>query len=386
MIQAHDFIEPARSRGFDFWAGVPCSFLTSLINAVLADGAMQYLSSANEGDAVAAAAGAAVGGRKSVVMMQNSGLGNAVSPLSSLNWVFRIPVLLIITLRGAPNLEDEPQHKLMGQITGRLLDELQIPWERFPQDAGEVEGALARAQRSMDKTGLPYAFVMPKGSVAPLELCSAWKAQRRFGSGVAPAVDPGEPQLSRGEALRAVVDATPESESIVVATTGYTGRELFSIRDRPNHLYMVGAMGCASSFALGLSMAVPDKRVVIVDGDGAALMRMGNLATAGAYAGSNFHHLLLDNGVHESTGGQPTVSAAVQFADVAQACGYRHALNSATADGLHGFLQARAGPSLLHLRIRRGVAGKLPRPNIGPAEVRSRLMEHIGVQAPWSRA
>ena len=145
MIQASDFIIPAKAQGFNTWAGVPCSFLTPFINSVIDEPEMTYISSANEGDAVATASGAALAGHKSVAMMQNSGLGNAVSPLSSLNWVFRIPLLLIITLRGEPGLQDEPQHELMGQITGRILDELQIPWEWFPRRADQVDGALSVA-------------------------------------------------------------------------------------------------------------------------------------------------------------------------------------------------------------------------------------------------
>lgn len=386
MIEAPDFILPARQHGFDFWAGVPCSFLTPFINAVIDDPDMQYLSSANEGDAVTAASGAAVGGRKAVAMMQNSGLGNAVSPLSSFNWVFRIPILIIVTLRGEPGLKDEPQHELMGQITGQLLDTLQIPWDWFPRDPADVEGALTVAEWNMDRSGLPYAFIMRKGSVAPVELASDWTASSRAGPADAADSLPDEPVLSRGEALRAVIDATPEGESVVIATTGYTGRELFSIADRPNHLYMVGSMGCASSFALGLSMAVPERRVLVADGDGAALMRMGNFATVGAYGGDNFHHLVLDNGVHESTGGQATVSGAVNFAGVARSCGYPGAASGATAEDLDAFLAGRPGPSLLHLKIRLGVPESLPRPDISPREVRSRLMSQLGIHAAWDGA
>jgi len=385
MIQPSDFMGPASARGFDFWAGVPCSFLTPFINAVIEDPAMQYISSSNEGDAVATASGAAVGGRRAVAMMQNSGLGNAVSPLSSLNWVFRIPVLLIITLRGAPGIKDEPQHELMGQITTQLLDSLQIPWDWFPRDASDVDGALALAESHMENTGLPYALVMHKGSVAPVELSSQWCAESRNSNKEIPRVASGASELGRGDVLRAIVDATPEDESVVIATTGYTGRELFSISDRPNQLYMVGSMGCASSFGLGLSLAVPGKRVVIIDGDGAALMRMGNIATAGAYAGRNFHHLLLDNGVHESTGGQATVSGAVSFAGVARSCGYRHAASGMSVEQLDGFLSGREGPSLLHLKICRGVSKALPRPDLSPSQVRSRLMAHLGIRVAWDR-
>jgi phosphonopyruvate decarboxylase len=383
MLQANDFIGPAKALGFDSWAGVPCSFLTPFINGVIDDPDMSYLSAANEGDAVAAASGAALAGRRAVAMMQNSGLGNAVSPLSSLNWVFRIPVLLIVTLRGEPGLQDEPQHELMGQITGRILDELQIPWDWFPREADSVEGALMVANWHMDRSGLPYAFVMKKGSVDRTELKSRWQPASQPTAFSVDDFCPGEPQMTRQQALATVVEQTPEDTSIVVGTTGYTGRELFAIADRPNQLYMVGSMGCASSFALGLSRALPTRRIVVADGDGAALMRMGNFATAGAYGGDNFHHLLLDNGVHESTGGQSTVSRAISFAGVARACGYRQADEGLVPADLDRFLQRTSGPALLQLKTRLGVPDDLPRPDVTPRQVKQRLMRHLGIDVPW---
>jgi phosphonopyruvate decarboxylase len=147
---------------------------------------------------------------------------------------------------------------------------------------------------------------------------------------------------------------------------------------------MVGSMGCATSFALGLSLALPGKRVVVLDGDGAALMRMGNIATAGAYAGDNFSHVLLDNAAHESTGGQSTVSSAVSFAAIASACGYAHAREEVTLDALESFLRMERGPAMVHMRIRAGVPANLPRPGVKPVEVRQRLMQHLGVTTPWS--
>jgi len=382
MIEALDFIEPAKAHGFKTWAGVPCSFLTPFINSVIDDEEMTYISSANEGDAVAVASGSAVAGQRAVAMMQNSGLGNAVSPLSSLNWVFRIPVLLIITLRGEPGLSDEPQHELMGQITGRILDELKIPWDWFPREADAVEGALMVANWQMEKTGLPYAMVMRKGSVAPAALNSHWSP--RSNPKVAAERVFEDPELTRQQALEAVVESTPESESVVIGTTGFTGRELFAINDRPNHFYMVGSMGCASSFGLGLSLALPQRRVVVADGDGAVLMRMGNLATVGAYAGANFQHLLLDNGVHESTGGQATVSRALSLASVAAACGYRSTSEAVSLADLQSFLNRRTGPDFLQLKTKKGVPKDLPRPDVGPVEVKERLMRQLGVDVPRS--
>jgi phosphonopyruvate decarboxylase len=180
-----------------------------------------------------------------------------------------------------------------------------------------------------------------------------------------------------------LVEQTPAEESVVIGTTGYTGRELFAIADRPNQLYMVGSMGCASSFGLGLSLALPGKRVVVADGDGAALMRMGNFATVGAYGGDNFHHLVLDNGVHESTGGQSTVSRAISLAGVARACGYPLASEGLAAAELDRFLRGDRGPALLQLKTRRGVPEGLPRPNVTPVQVKQRLMRHLGIDVPW---
>jgi phosphonopyruvate decarboxylase len=381
MIQSNDFIQPARELGFNTWAGVPCSFLTPFINSVIDDPDMMYISSANEGDAVATATGAALAGERAVAIMQNSGLGNAVSPLSSLNWVFRLPILLIITLRGEPGLTDEPQHELMGQITGRILDELRIPWDWFPRDAGSVEGALTVATWQMDKTGLPYAFIMRKDTISPASLQSRWKADSTPGPVVEHAA--GEAGMTRHQALSLVIEETPESDSVVVASTGYTGRELFAIADRPNQLYMVGSMGCTSSFGLGLSLAFPDKRILVAEGDGAVLMRMGNLATVGAYGGENFQHLVLDNGVHDSTGGQATVSDAISLAGVASACAYREASEATTKEALEQFLRGRNGPAMQQLKIKPGVPDGLPRPNVSPAEVKQRLMRHLDVDAPW---
>lgn len=384
MIEAADFITPAKAMGFKTWAGVPCSFLTPFINSVIDDPEMTYVSSANEGDAVATASGAALGGQPAVAMMQNSGLGNAISPLSSLNWVFRIPILLIITRRGEPGVPDEPQHELMGQITGDLLDKLQIPWAYFPRNADDVAGMLEAARWQMERSSRPYALVMRKDSVAPTQLQSQWhpKTHARPFSGTYVVTD--KDLLSRQQALQTVIENTPLENSVVIGTTGFTGRELFALDDRPNQLYMVGSMGCVSSFGLGLSLALPKKQVVVIDGDGAALMRMGNMATVGAYGSQNLQHLLLDNGVHDSTGGQATVSRGLSFAGIAGACGYRNAEEGASQEQIMRLLLSCDGPSFLQLHIRKGVPDNLPRPDQKPAEVCRRLMAHLNVTAPWS--
>ncbi|SVD26680.1 uncharacterized protein METZ01_LOCUS379534, partial [marine metagenome] len=165
MINADDFLGPARAEGLDFYTGVPCSYLTPLINRVINDPANRYVGAASEGEAVGIAAGAWLAGRQTVVMCQNSGLGNAVNPLTSLNAPFQIPTLLVVTWRGQPGLTDEPQHELMGQITPALLDTLRIPHMAFPATADDIGPAIAAMSASLSENRLPFAFVMEKGSV-----------------------------------------------------------------------------------------------------------------------------------------------------------------------------------------------------------------------------
>ncbi|MDQ2696763.1 MAG: phosphonopyruvate decarboxylase [Pseudomonadota bacterium] len=376
MIGAEAFVERARRLGFDWYAGVPCSFLTPFINYVIQDPALTYVSAANEGDALAAGCGAVLGGRRAVAMMQNSGLGNAVSPLTSLAWVFRIPVLLIVTWRGAPDLRDEPQHELMGQITAALLDTVQVPWELFPDQPQAIDAALDRAVGFMDREQRPYALIMRKGTVAPYALESKTVLGRQ---GVCRRDDLWQGRRpTRTAALERVVQLAPEADTVLIATTGYTGRELFALHDRPNHLYVVGSMGCASALGLGLAMTRPDWRVVVIDGDGAALMRLGNLATLGAYGGDNLFHLVLDNEVHDSTGGQATVSAGVDFAAIAAACGYKTALAGDSLEIIDALLAAPPpGPRFAQLKIRPGAPAGLPRPNVTPVQVKERLLAHL---------
>src|ERR1700753_1072294 len=206
MIEARDFVDAARERGFDWYAGVPCSYLTPFINYVLQDEKLHYYSAANEGDAVSLIAGVTLAGKRGVTMMQNSGLGNAVSPLTSLTWTFRLPQLLIVTWRGQPGVADEPQHALMGPVTPAMLDTMEIPGETFPTEADAIGPALDRAIAHMDETGRPYALVMQKGSVAPYELKQTAAPARRAAVAARP-VATGAPQdalPTRHDALQRV--------------------------------------------------------------------------------------------------------------------------------------------------------------------------------------
>jgi phosphonopyruvate decarboxylase len=381
MIDAKSFCDAAKSAGFSLYTGVPCSYVKPFINFVIDAPDLTYIGATNEGDAVAIATGAELGGKGAIVMMQNSGLGNAVSPLTSLNAVFRIPVLMIVTLRGEPGgPADEPQHELMGAITTRMLETMNVAWGWFPRETEEIAAAMEKAASHMRETGLPYCLVMRKDSVKPHRLvtrpvvrgadANAHANPSANGNANADARRP-----SREEALRAVQRAV-DSRDIVIATTGYTGRELYACEDRHNQLYIVGSMGCASSIGLGLAWARPDRRVVVLDGDGAMLMRLGALATLAYEQPSNLVHVLLDNEAHESTGGQATVAHSMDLAGVARSCGYTSVTKVETAAQLGDVVaDRRSGLRFVQLKTRHGVPEDLPRPKVTPREVAGRIRQ-----------
>lgn len=370
MITANQFIGEATRQGFDFYTGVPCSFLTSLINGILNDRSLPYVGATSEGEAVAIASGAWLAGRRTVVMCQNSGLGNTVNPVTSLNAPFRIPTLLVTAWRGQPGLRDEPQHEVMGVITQRLLSVIGVEHAPFPATAEDLPVALAAAKRNMDARELPFALVMAKGNIEDVELRQTPFRRRPRGHLADWSAPENLPR--RIDVLESLLKRLDE-DTAVIASTGKCGRELFTLADRPQHLYQVGSMGGASAMGLGLALNTP-RTVVVLDGDGAALMKMGNLATIGAYGPGNLVHIILDNGVHDSTGGQATVP--VDFAAIALACGYRYAASCGSLAGFESaWREVVAGekPALIHIRILPGSLAKLGRPTIAPAEVARRF-------------
>lgn len=339
MIPADTFCEELRERGFAVASGVPCSHFGGPIE-LLSRTPGRYVPAANEGGAMAIAAGVSLAGRRAYVMLQNSGLGNLVNPLTSLLMTFHIPVLTFVSQRGCPDpADDEPQHRIMGPATAPILEAVGAPaWElrkdhepaAFRALLDEVEKALAAHQ--------PAFVLVEKGAVGKAEPA---------------APSPVREGLSSADAIRLI--AAVAEDCAIVATTGYTGRELFSLADAPGNFYMQGSMGHASSIGLGVALTRPERRVVVIDGDGAALMHLGALSVIGNQAPRNLVHVILDNGAHESTGGQRTTSETTSFAAAALAAGYRTATDCPTLADLDNALRraiSTPGPHACVVRTR----------------------------------
>ena len=371
-LGAETIVDTLLAAGFGPFTGVPCSFLGPVISHLQAEHPGLYLVSGNEGEAVALAAGARLAGRAPVVILQNSGLGNAVNPLTSLCHTLRVPVFLMVTWRGEPGRPDEPQHELMGQITPAMLTAMDIRHEVLRPDPGWFERTVDEARRHMEQTGRPFALVVPKGAVAP--------GRKAASPPVAGAT------LRRAEAIRHIVRSL-DDDALVVATTGKTARELEHDLDRPENLYVVGSMGCASSIALGVALHAPDRQVVVLDGDGAALMRLEALAGIGGHSPENLLHIVLDNEAYESTGGQPTMSPVIDLPAVARACGYRGAAVAADEPAIRQAVcraLREGGPQLIRVPVIPGSDPGLGRPALAPPASAARFS--AAVTRPVERA
>jgi phosphonopyruvate decarboxylase len=164
-----------------------------------------------------------------------------------------------------------------------------------------------------------------------------------------------------------------------IATTGYAYRELHATVDRPNYFYMAGSMGHAAAIGLGVSINTTEPTVVL-DGDGALLMKMGTCATIGRFSPKNLMHIVIDNGLFESTGGQSSNAGSVDFSQIAQACSYRQVWQCTGRDAIERFSQTidpLSGPTFAHIRVLPSRGPAISRPKLDLQQVATRFREFV---------
>jgi phosphonopyruvate decarboxylase len=358
MITAQEFCHELDHRGVELLTGVPCSYFGAVLSR-LEGQPDRYVPAANEGVAVAIAAGAELAGVRSAVLIQNSGFGNLLNPLTSLLLTYDIPVLIFMSLRGWPDpARDEPQHAVMGRTTQALLDTLDVPHWVLGPDAGDLATVLDAADEAR-AAGRPAFVLVPAKTLEP-----------------APAADGPRPSFDRRAALSTLLPYV--DDALVFTTTGYISRELYDLADRPLTFYMQGSMGHALGLGVGAALAQPGRRVIVVDGDGAALMHLGATATAGHVEPEGLVHVVLDNGAYESTGAQCTSSPIVEWVWLAAAAGYRTGRVCDSAQAFESALRATRfslGPHLVVARIDTSPGQTPPRVTSGltPVELRARF-------------
>lgn len=372
MLSPESFLDSLQAGGVRFFAGVPDSLLKQIC-ACITDrlDSEDHIITANEGAAIGLGIGYHIAtGETPLVYMQNSGLGNVVNPLLSLASpeVYSIPMVLLIGWRGRPGIKDEPQHVHQGRVTEDMLGVMDIPVQVLGDD---LKGAQANVDWAVSKAkdiNGPVALLVKKGTFDSYKM----------------SIKSAAVPLEREEAIIKIAESLEENAA-VVCTTGMPSRELFEYRARSGARHetdflTVGGMGHASQIAMGIALQKKDRPVYCIDGDGAALMHMGSLAISGMSGANNFIHIIVNNGAHESVGGQPTVGMQVNFPDIARACGYASAVRVKTAVEIQAALETARnvrGPAFIEILVKTGHRADIGRPTTTPVQNKTALMAFL---------
>lgn len=360
--------------GSDFYTGVPDSQLKSLCNYLMIKygiDAKHHIIAANEGNCTALAAGYHLAtGKIPVVYMQNSGEGNIINPVASLlnDKVYAIPMIFIIGWRGEPGIKDEPQHIYQGEVTLKLLEDMDISYQVIDSDYSEEK--LRNKMNEFNEilsNGKCVAFVIKKGAILTDEKINYSNSN----------------EMLREDIIEHIVKVSDQDP--IVSTTGKASRELFEIREanKESHMYdflTVGSMGHSSSIALGVALQKPNKRVWCIDGDGACLMHMGAMAIVGANAPHNLIHIVINNSAHETVGGMPTVAGEIQLTEIAKACGYKSSVKVTSFDELDVELnQAKNRNELSFIEVLCSIGARenLGRPTTTAKENKKAFMSYL---------
>ena len=372
-IKPADFFKKLTSHGVEFFTGVPDSLLKEFCLCI--DDFIpkdKHIITANEGNAIALAAGYYLA-QKSIplVYMQNSGLGNAVNPLLSLcdPEVYAIPMVVVIGWRGEPGVKDEPQHVKQGKVQIELLETMNIPYEIISKDDGQIESKISKIIKLAEDENRPAVLLIKKGTF------------EKYSEVIQ---EPDNQRIKREDALTIILENLDDRD-IIVATTGKTSREIFEIREKIGQSHhqdflTVGSMGHCSSIALGIALAKPQREVVCIDGDGAMLMHLGSLTSIASLKPKNFRHILMNNEVHESVGGQDTAAKSIDLAAIVEAMGITEIYKAETASDLKiqfPDFKTCVGPSFLEVKIRPGSREDLGRPTIEPADNKNDFMNFL---------
>lgn len=358
MIHPKDFFSALNCRGVGFYVGVPDSLLANFCSYVDDNGGeKQHLIAANEGNAVGLAMGYHMAtGKVAVVYMQNSGLGNAVNPLTSLTdpEVYKVPMLFIVGWRGEPGYKDEPQHIKQGRVTLAQLDILDIPY-LILEAKSDINTILDAAFTKISERNAPVALVVRKDTFADYRPKSNGTILEKS-------------TFEREAALDEILHLCSEDD-LIITTTGKTSREIFELRvkygQNQSDFLTVGGMGHTSSIALGLSIGQPNRRIVCIDGDGSLIMHMGSMPVIAKCRPQKFIHILLNNGAHESVGGQATSASVIKFSQLSPAVGYAgYAFAESPTELRNAWrsLDNTIGPVLLEIKIKNGSRSDLGRP------------------------
>jgi phosphonopyruvate decarboxylase len=359
MPTPKNFIKVVKENKLGPFIGVPCTILAPLISYIIDyPNELDYYNPTNEAHALGLAAGFYIGnGEIPIVFMQNSGLGNIINPLTSLNQIYRIPAILLVTWRGFGGAgADAPEHDIMGRDLEEYLKVLHIPYEVLSEKRYVAQ--ILKLKQIAQKQNIPVAAIVKD------DFFKSYKqSSKKVKSG-----------LDLYEAIKIIKQSL--DKYIFLSTTGFTSRESYKVKRTPD-FYMLGSMGLVSAIGCGVALAKKVKKIAVLDGDGAILMHLGIIPFIGSTKPKHFIHFILDNQSYASTRGQPTISKSVEFDKIALASGYKQAYKVNSGKKLHSLLSSVkdiTGPLLVWVKLVPGYQDGIERVSISPETIKQHFM------------
>jgi phosphonopyruvate decarboxylase len=325
-----------------------CLYLEKNINSP------NHIVAANEGSSIGIAIGYYLA-KKTIplVYLQNSGLGNVLNPIISLanKQIYKIPMILLIGWRGEIKnniqIQDEPQHLFQGKITEKVLKLIDINCIKLDSSSNIFE-VIRRAKKLAEKKSQPVAILVRKNTFL----------NKNYSKNIL------NKKLTREEFLKELCKNIPNNIPRI-STTGMLSRELYEISKKRSNFFMcVGGMGHAISLATGVATSTTkNKKVICLDGDGAALMHMGSMSSSSKC--NNLIHILFNNNSHDSVGGQKTAAQNLKFINIAKAIGYTNVYSISKVNKISDVLKkclSNKKSSFIEINCRSGHRNNLIRP------------------------
>jgi len=339
MISPKEFFKVLKNLGYNPLIEVPCTYLASMISYAFDEPEIEVINPVNESIAVGIAAGAYLAGKKPIVAIQNSGFLNTLNPLTSLHLLYKIPLLFLISWRGHPQEKDAPEHLIVGKDMVNYLNVFNIPFIELNRK--NWVDAIRYADSYVTTEKMPFALLIRK----------------RFFKNYNYNVESENTQnysMSRYDAIKIVKDKF-KNRALFVSTTGYISRESYNVSPTPD-FYLVGSMGMAFPIGLGLAKYT-NKKIIVLDGDGALLMQLGAMAQISKEKSINFLHIVFDNESYDSTKGQEALSKHISLIEIAKNCGYEVFYFVTKRNDLKEKLEivdSVKKPAFIHVKVKKG--------------------------------
>jgi len=371
-MDENQIINELKAQGIDLVSAIPCDRAKGLFFKLPEE--FRHIGLTREEDGVGISAGAYLAGARPLIALQSSGLGNMLNAILSLTSTFGLPLPILASWRGGEGEKIPAQIPFNRPLPG-ILSAAGIPYTILTDpDRPEVIGK-AVSEAFVRKT--PHVILVPPGCLtetACSPACSPPANPRPFSTRYER--DWHAPVMTRYDAIKTI--ATGITDEVLVSNIGVPSKELYAARDRPENFYMLGSYTQVSAIGLGIATARPDKRVIVIDGDG-SLLGSSILPVAAAAAPENLTIIGLDNGVFGSTGNQPRPGCdTADLRLMAMGAGFEQTWTVHEPRELEFALGASGtgGPSFIHARIRPGNSD-VPNIPLGPAQIRDRFMEAL---------